>query len=43
MEQEAVDFYMKCALKTNTRAVKKRFPSIVDEEKCHIICVAKAI
>jgi len=38
MEQEAVDFYTKCAEKTNNPVGKKMFLSIAEDEKHHISC-----
>ncbi len=41
MEQEAIDFYTKCAGKTNNPVGKKMFLSIVEDEKYHIACATK--
>jgi rubrerythrin len=41
MEQEAIDFYTKCAGKTNNTVGKKMFLSIVEDEKYHIACATK--
>ncbi len=41
MEQEAVDFYIKCAEKTNNPFGKKMFLSIAEDEKYHISCANK--
>lgn len=41
MEQDAVDFYTKCAGKTNNPVGKKMFLSIVEDEKYHIACAIK--
>lgn len=38
MEQESVDFYTKCAEKTNNPVGKKMFLSIAEDEKHHIAC-----
>ena len=38
LEQEAVDFYTKCAEKTNNPVGKKMFLSIAEDEKHHISC-----
>jgi rubrerythrin len=38
MEQEAVDFYTKCAEKTDNPIGKKMFLSIAEDEKHHIAC-----
>jgi rubrerythrin len=38
MEQEAVDFYTKCAEKTNNPVGKNMFLSIAEDEKHHIAC-----
>src|SRR4030043_1398963 len=38
MEQEAVDFYTKCAEKTNNPVGKKMFLSIAEDEQHHISC-----
>lgn len=40
MEQEAVDFYKKCAEKTNNPVGKKMFLSIAEDEQYHIACAA---
>jgi rubrerythrin len=41
MEQEAVDFYTKCAEKTNNPLGKKMFLSIAEDEKNHMACAIK--
>jgi len=41
MEQEAIDFYTKCAAKTNNPVGKKMFLSIVEDEKYHLACATK--
>lgn len=41
MEQEAINFYTKCAGKTNNPVGKKMFLSIVEDEKYHIACATK--
>lgn len=41
MEQEAVDFYTKCAEKTNNPIGKKMFLSIAEDENYHIACATK--
>ena len=38
MEQEAVEFYTRCADKTSNPVGKKMFLSIADDEKHHIAC-----
>jgi len=38
MEQEAIDFYTKCADKTNNAIGRKMFLSIAEDEKYHIAC-----
>lgn len=38
MEQEAADFYTKCAEKTTNPIGKKMFLSIADDEKHHMSC-----
>jgi rubrerythrin len=42
MEQEAIDFYTKCADKTNNPIGKKMFLSIAEDEKYHIACAIEA-
>lgn len=41
MEQEAIDFYTKCAEKTNNPFGKEMFLSIAEDEKYHIACANK--
>ncbi len=41
MEQKAVDFYTKCAEKTNNALGKKMFLSIAEDEQYHIACARK--
>ena len=41
MEREAINFYTKCAGKTNNPVGKKMFLSIVEDEKYHIACATK--
>jgi len=41
MEQEAIDFYTKCAGKTNNPVGKKMFLSIVEDEQYHLACATK--
>ncbi len=41
MEQEAIDFFTKCAGKTNNPVGKKMFLSIVEDEKYHMACATK--
>ena len=43
MEQEAVDFYRKCAEKTTNPVGKKMFLSIAEDESYHIACAKKVI
>jgi rubrerythrin len=38
MEQEAIEFYTKCAAKTKNPIGKKMFLSIVEDEQYHIAC-----
>ena len=38
MEQEAVDFYRKCAEKTTNPVGKKMFLSIAEDELYHVVC-----
>jgi rubrerythrin len=38
MEPEAIDFYTKCADKTNNPIGRKMFLSIAEGEKYHIAC-----
>jgi rubrerythrin len=41
MEQEAIDFYTKCAGQTNNPVGKKMFLSIVEDEQYHLACATK--
>jgi rubrerythrin len=41
MEQEAIDFYTKCAERTKNPVGRKMFLSIAEDEKYHIACAAK--
>jgi rubrerythrin len=41
MEQEAIDFYTKCAAKTKNPVGKKMFLSIVEDEQYHLACANK--
>jgi len=41
MEQETIDFYIKCAEKTTNPIGKKMFLSIAEDEKYHIACANK--
>jgi rubrerythrin len=41
MEREAIDFYTKCAAKTNNPIGKKMFLSIVEDEQYHLACANK--
>ena len=43
IEQEAVDFYTRCAEKTSNPVGKKMFLSIAEDEKFHIACANKVI
>lgn len=43
MEQDAVDFYTKCAEKTNSPIGKKMFQSIAEDEQYHIVCATDVI
>ncbi len=43
MEKDAVEFYTKCAEKTNSPIGKKMFLSIADDEKYHIVCANKVL
>jgi rubrerythrin len=43
METDAVEFYTRCAEKTNSPIGKKMFLSIADDERYHIACANKVI
>jgi len=43
MEKDAVEFYTKCAEKTNSPIGRKMFLSIADDEKYHIACANKVV
>jgi len=43
MERDAVDFYTKCAEKTDSPIGKKMFLSIADDERRHIACANKVV
>lgn len=38
MEQEAIDFYLTCAAKTNNPVGRKMFQSIAEDERYHLAC-----
>ena len=42
MEEEAIDFYTKCADKTNNPIGRKMFLSIAEDEKYHLACATEA-
>lgn len=43
MERDAVDFYRKCAEKTNSPVGKKMFLSIAEDEQYHIACATNVL